>query len=270
LVDDICVAPVGFDASSAVLTGQSGITNFVLFSSTNNELILSRPPAFTAPSNVAYTFSPITNPLTGGSYFARIYTYATSDASGVETDSGGLALYYTPSFGVAAEVPPYLTFCVGESISGFNCSTATDPFSDLGILGPLVTGSAQSQMVVATNADSGYSTFVSGGTMTSGSNVVPAMAGGPSVKGTAQFGINLRANTTPIVGQDVAGPGVAGISGGYSVQNQFRYQSGDVLATATAPDDYRKYTVSYIVNVPANQPGGVYSTTLTYITLANF
>jgi len=113
--------------------------------------------------------------------------------------------------------------------------------------------------------------WVLGSSMTSGSNVIPAMAGGgPSVKGTSQFGLNLRANTNPVIGQEVTGPGVAGITANYANQNQFRFNSGDVLASTLGPDDFRKYTVSYIVNVAAGQPGGVYSTTLTYVCLANF
>jgi hypothetical protein len=181
-----------------------------------------------------------------------------------------MALYFLGSLSVNAEVPPFLIFCIGESIIGLDCNTATEPFSDVGILGPLVTGAAQSQLLVATNATGGYTMWVLGGTVASGNNTLPEMAGGSSQKGVSQFGINLRANTDPIVGQDIAGPGVATIQPGYNAQNQFRYQSGDTLATTAAPDDFRKYTVSYIINVADTQPGGVYSTTLTYVALANF
>ena len=271
LVDDSCVAPIGFDISNAVIVSQVGITDFSISTNTTaNELVLSRPPAMEGPTSMAYEFTGITNPFTGGSYFARVYTYPTSDGSGAYTDAGGLAIHYRPSLAVSAEVPPHLTFCLGESISGFSCGTATEPFSDVGVLGPLVTGLAQSQMLVATNADGGYSMWVVGNTMTSGNNVIPAMNGVASQKGVSQFGMNLRANTNPIVGQDVTGPGTGTIFPGYNQQNQFRFQSGDVLATATNPDDYRKYTASYVVNVNTNQPGGLYSTTLTYVALANF
>jgi hypothetical protein len=271
LVDDSCSPPVGFDVTGAAIASQAGITDFsISSSSTINEIVLSRPPAMEGPTSMAYEFTGVTNPFTGGSYYARMYTYPTSDGSGSYTDAGGLALHYRPALGVSTEVPPHLTFCLGESITGFNCSTATEPFSDLGILGPLVTGLAQSQMLVATNADGGYSMWVVGNTMTAGNNIIPAMSGGVSQKGVSQFGINLRANTNPIIGQDISGPGTGTIFPNYSQQNQFRFNSGDVLASSTTPDDYRKYTVSYIVNVNQNQPGGLYSTTLTYITLANF
>jgi hypothetical protein len=271
LVDDPCSAPSGFDISNASLTSQSGITGFVISSNTTaNEMVIGRPPAVDGPVAATYVFSGVTNPLNGGSLYARVYSYPTSDGSGPYTDAGGLALYFEGGIGLSTEVPPYLRFCLGESITAFDCTTATEPFSDIGILSPLVTGLAQSQMVVATNADSGYSLWVQGGTMTSGNNTIPAMNGAASQQGVGQFGINLRANTAPVIGQDPVGPGLATISAGYNQQNQYRYQSGDILATASDPDDNLKYTVSYIVNVDPNQPGGVYATTLTYVVLANF
>jgi len=272
LVDDGCVAPIGMNVTGAALSSQSGITGFSLSANTTaNRIVLSRPPQLQLPTAAVYTFTGIVNPFTGGSYYARIYTYPTSNGTFGYSEAGGLALSYRPAFGVNAVVPPYLRFCLGESISGVDCTTATEPSSDLGILSPLVTGVAQTQMVVATNADSGYSMWVIGGTMTSGSNIIPAMAApAPSQRGTGQFGINLRANTAPVIGEDPSGPGVGTVDPAYFQQNQYKYQSGDTLATAIDPDDNRKYTVSYIVNVPAGQPGGIYATTLTYVVLANF
>lgn len=271
LIDDPCTAPAGFDISNATMASQNGMTGFVISSNTTaHEMVIGRPPAVEGPIASVYLFAGVTNPLNGGSMYARIYTYPTSDGTGPYTDGGGLALYFQGGVGVSAEVPPYLRFCLGESITNFDCNTATEPFSDIGTLSPLVTGLAQSQLVVATNADGGYSMWVQGGTMTSGNNTIPAMTGTASQRGVSQFGINLRANTSPVIGQDPAGPGGATVAAGYNQQNQFRFQSGDFLTTATAPDDNRKFTVSYVVNVADDQPGGIYATTLTYIVLANF
>jgi hypothetical protein len=272
LVDDSCVAPFGLDDSGAVLTAQTGATGFIISTSnsTGNEIVLSRPPTIQLATTANYTFDNITNPSNGGSYYARVFTYSSSDGTGSYIDAGGLAFAISPSLGVSAEVPPYLTFCVGEIISGLDCTTATDPFSDLGTLAPTVTSAAQSQLLVATNASDGYSMWVTGSTMTSGNNVLPAMSGGVSQQGASQFGLNLRANTNPAVGQNAAGPGFAAIAANYNQPDHFRFLSGDTLASSPFPDDYRKYTVSYIVNVAANQPGGIYSTTLTYIVLGNF
>jgi len=271
LVDDACVAPNGFDASGMVVASEAGSTGYVLSTdSTTNEIILTRPPSLQTPATAKYALSNMINPADAGSYYVRILTYPSSDASGPYADAGGLAFAITPGLVVATEVPPFLKFCLGESITNFDCSTATEGFSDLGTLGANVTSAAQSQMVVATNASDGYSMWVTGNSMTSGNNVITPMTGTSSQKGTSQFGLNLRANTSPVVGQDPVGPGVGGVTAGYGQPNQFRFNSGDVLATATQPDDTRKYTVSYIVNIPPTQPGGVYSTTVIYICLANF
>ncbi len=273
LYGEVCDVPTGMDVSGATIATQSGLTGFTVSSAntTSNRLVITRPPAGAIAGTIShYIFSGIQNPDNAGSLFARLVTYASSDTSGPSTDDGGLALVIIGALGLNAEVPPYLTFCLGESISGLDCTTATEDFSDLGNLIPTATSAAQTQIIIATNASNGYSMWVAGTSMTSGNNVIPAMAGGPAVPGTAQFGMNLRANTVPGIGQDATGPGFAAVTPNYGTPNQFRYNSGDTIASAPQPDDYRKYTVSYVVNVAPNQPGGVYSTTLTYTALANF
>jgi hypothetical protein len=271
LVDDTCTPPTGFDASSVSLVNQTSGSPFAISgSSTANELLLTRPPAVEASGVILFTFGNITNPSSVGSYYSRIFTYPSSDGSGPFTYANGLAFPIARALGVDVEVPPYIKFCIGESITNFDCTTATEPFSDLGDLSPSITSAAQSQMVIATNAQSGYSMWVVGSTMTSGGNVINAMNGSPAVKGTSQFGLNLRANNAPQIGQNPTGPGSGGVTANYNQQNIFRFTTGDTLATAPVPDDNRKYTVSYIVNIPSGQPGGVYSTTLTYVCLANF
>jgi uncharacterized protein YbdZ (MbtH family) len=272
LLDDVCDVPAGFDVANATLASQSGPTGFAISSSTTaNTLILTRPPAAAGLGTANYVLEDVTNPTAGGALFARIYTYASSDASGPYTDFGGLALAILGMLNISLEVPPYLIFCIGESIPGFDCSGATEPFSDMGDLAPNTTRAAQHQMLAATNAQNGYSIWATGNTMTSGNNVITAMATlAAAQRGTSQFGMNMRANSAPQIGQDPQGAGVGTITGNYNVPNRFYFRSGEVLATTPTSDDYRKYTVSYIANVPNGQPGGVYSTTLTYTALANF
>ena len=272
LQNDVCDAPAGFDISHATINSQSGQTGFtVSTNSTANDLILTRPPAADGIGMTNYVLGNVTNPGTGGALFARIITYPTSDASGAPTDFGGIAISIVGTVGLTTEVPPYLTFCLGESITGTDCTTATDPFTDLGDLSSSVASAAQDQMVVATNAQNGYTLAVSGPTMASGNNTINAMAAlAPSLPGTSQFGMNLRANTAPLIGQDPSGSGTATVTANYDQPNRFFFQSGDIIATSTTSDAYRKFTASYIVNIPKDQPGGVYSTTLTYVALANF
>lgn len=271
LIGDTCDPPSGFDASNTSVVAQTGETGFNIHSSsTANEVILSRTPIPAAATNVSYTLDLITNPSVSSSTFIRVLTYISDNGTGPETDAGGLAFATNRLVNVSAEVPPYLTFCIGTSIAGYNCSTAEGEIVDFGVLTPTQTSSGSTKMVTATNADSGYSIRVGGTTLTSGNNTIPAMDNGPPQTGVSQFGINLRSNVNPNTGADVEGPGAGLPVNGYNTPNIYRFAGGEVIASSMEPDDYRKYTVGYIVNVHKDQPGGLYSTTLTYICLANF
>lgn len=272
LVEDPCIAPTGFDASGAVISSQTGLGGFILSPSSDaNNLILTHAPGnIMGPAAVSITFTGITNPAAADTYYAKIFTFTTTDASGPYTDFGAMAFAINPNFSVSAEVPPYLIFCQGVTITGFDCGTAAGDQIDLGQLSSAVPSVGSSQFLTATNAGSGYTVRVSGITMTSGNNVIPAVTGTFSQTGVSQFGLNLRSNSNPVIGQEPVGPGVAVPMPAYNIANKFRFVDGDIMAHASGVDDYKKFTVSYLVNVSKDQPPGVYSTTLTYICLANF
>ena len=82
-------------------------------------------------------------------------------------------MYILNPYSISATVPPYLLFCVGVSIPNSNCSQSEGSLINFGTMSPNYTVSAQSQMLVATNAQSGYSIEISGNTMTSGNNILP-------------------------------------------------------------------------------------------------
>ncbi|HEX8182549.1 MAG TPA: hypothetical protein VF575_03015 [Candidatus Saccharimonadales bacterium] len=269
---DPCTPPAGFDASNATLSGQTGIADFTLNpASTGNKLILSRSVSLPAsPQQLTMEFSDITNPSTIGSSYVRISTFVTTDASGPETDYGIVVYATTEGIGITTEVPPYLLFCTGITIDGYDCSTAAGNFISFGELSSQAPRSATSQMLASTNAAYGYSVTLAGTTMTAGNNVIPAMTGGASQRGTNQFGVNARQNVSPAVGSEPNGPGLINPANGYNTPNIFKFNSGDIVASSSNADDYRKLTMSYIVNVGSNQPPGRYVATVSYICLANF
>lgn len=269
---DSCTPPSGFDAASAALINQTGVTDFSKDgSSTGNILVLTRPAATSvSPQPLTYEFSGITNPNYVGSIYARIATYASSDTSGLETDYGNVVTTTSTDISITTEVPPYLQFCVGITINGFNCGTAEGSLINFGELSVSTTRSATSQMLASTNAPYGYSVTLAGSTMTAGNNAIPAMTGNLSQIGVSQFGLNARFNTGPSVGVDPVGPGLTMPSPGYNTPNQFRFVSGEIISSSSTTDDYRKLTVSYIVNRGREQPPGKYVATISYITLANF
>ncbi len=269
---DPCVAPAGFSASGATLSNQTGITGFTINGlSTANNIILSRAPSGALIVPASYTFTNMVNPAAGGSYFARIQTYANPNATGLASDYGGIAFSINGGVSISAEVPPYLTFCTAASIPGQNCSNATGQYVNLGELSSTSTSSGTSQALVATNAGVGYSITIFGPPMSSGVNSIGSLAlNDISRTGTPQFGLNLVGNSAPGVGSNPVGPGSGQPSVGYNTANSYRFVSGDSLVTHAGTELTRVFTTSYIVNVPANQAPGIYVTTLTYICLAKF
>lgn len=270
LVGQPCTPPTGFSLSSAVLSAQTGETGFVIDgTSTVNRLVLSRAPGVSSAVPVSYTIDNVTNPSVIKTAYVRLSTFASSDATGPRTDSGGVAFSMANSFLVQSYVPPYLTFCVGVTISS-NCSTTTGDYLNFGELSSKQTKFLSSQFAVATNDFTGYSATVAGITMTSGNNTIPAL-GSPTVSkaGVSQFGMNLRANSSPSVGSEPTGFGTAVIAPDFAQTNQFAFKNAVVVSSAMTTD-FNVFTVSYIVNVAADQHPGVYSTTLTYIATASF
>jgi len=267
-----CVAPAGFDLSSAVLSSQTGPAGFLIVpGSTANKMILGRLPGPAVVEPASYTLDNIMNPSSPGAYFIRMQTYASPDATGPEVFQGGIAFLMANHVQISATVPPYITFCTGLTITGLNCANAQGDYIDFGELSSKQTSSGTSQMLAATNAQSGYNLTVQGTTMTSGNNEIKALASNDvSRPGTAQFGLNLTVNSTPSGGAVPVGPGVTVPVAQYSTPDSYRFVNGETLATNTVPDDVRVFTTSYIVNVPKAQDPGIYVTTITYICLASF
>lgn len=271
--EEPCTAPAGFSATGTAPNAQSGIMNFGLNpGSTVNKVILSRPAAaLFGPGTVRFELNNIRNPFAVAPFYARITTYPTLDGTGPWNNSGGIALMTSESFNVSATVPPFLYFCAAISFSGYDCDSATQYVEQFGEFSTVVTKTATSQMILGTNADFGLTVTVNGTSLTSGNDIImPMSAQRPSVKNTPQFGLNLRANNDPAVGTDPMGPGGAIAAPGYDTVNRFKFASGDTVITADDVVDYRKFTVSYIVNINKSQAPGMYSTTLTYNCLANF
>jgi hypothetical protein len=267
-----CTSPVGFNANSVALLSQSGNTGFsVASNSTSNSIILTRSPATPTTGANTYELGSIVNPSSQDTFYLRLYVFPTTDASGTETQNGGVALATNNAVTVSAEVPPYLNFCTGITIVNQDCSTASGYSINFGNLSDLQPRSGSSQFTAGTNAQSGYTVTVNGPTLTSGNNVIPSMGSpAPSLNGTSQFGINLRANATPPVGTDPVGSGFGAITNAYDQANRFSYSDGATLVSSPSNTENQTFTISYMTNVSKDQAAGVYVTTLTFICLANF
>jgi len=271
LPDITCDTPVGLDVSGAALSNQTGETGFAIDSAQTNSLVLTRTAAPPTQNPSSYTFDTVTNPSTPATtFFVRISTYQTTDATGGITDYGAVANATTDNILLNTEVPPILKFCVGLTL-GTDCNTADDNLIDLGDLSTTRAASGSSQMLAATNAEFGLAIAAYGTTMTSGNNVITALTNPTlSAPGNAQFGINLRQNSDPSVGGEPSGAGTSLPASSYNIANRYMFQSGDVVATSPVATDTRIFTASYIVNTSPSQPPGVYTATITYICTATF
>jgi len=273
LISDGCVPPTGLSLSGATLTQQSGNTGFVIdaIDSTASRLVISRPLASAAAVPSSYTFNNVVNPsLSNETTYVRITTYSSTEGVGSYIDNGSVAFSTATNFAIGAYVPPFLNLCVGVTVA-VDCSQATGYGLDLGILAPQTTRTVTSQYAAATNDVTGFSTYILGTTMTSGNNIIPAMASPESsLVGVSEFGINLRANSNPPVGQDPSGDGTSVPTSDYNSPNLYSFIPGSEIASSPVSSDYNRMTVSYVVNVGNTQPPGVYSTTVTYLVSAQF
>jgi len=277
-----CTTPAGLSTTAATIAGQSGATGFTMVNTANGTPYLTRSNGTSvgASTAVSYTLGNITNPSAPNTeYYIRISTFASTDTTGGATDTGVVVFDTANQIVVSGTMPESLVFCVGTS--GTDCTTITGTAVDLGTFSPTATNTGTSVMSASTNASFGYVITLVGATLTSGSNTIPPMgtqtinsAGcSPSCTsstGTSQFGTNVRANTTPSVGTDVTGTGSGVGSGTYNNVNNFRFFSGDTVASATGPTAANVFTNSYMVNVGGQQAAGVYTATMTYICTATF
>ena len=270
LFDEACNPPTGVNALTASLVSQSGETGFSIdgANTTSSRLVITRASAATAVVASSYSFGGITNPSTPGTVqFVRISTHASTDGSGAETDRGAVAYAILSPFQVGATVPPFISLCAAITVA-IDCSTGTGDQIDLGTLVTSQPRTATSQFSGATNSLNGLAIYSLGTTMTSGNNIIDALsAPTPSLPGFSQFGINLRDNSQPDIGADRDGPGTSFPLADYNIPNFYRFEPGGIIASSSLPTDYTRMTVSYLVNINANQKPGVYATTVTYLGL---
>lgn len=268
-----CVAPAGLNLVSTVIGTQTGNTGFSVSApdTTANKLVITRASSAGTIGATTYNFTNIINPTTPGqTSFVRIATFASTDGSGVANDKGSVAFATADLFEVSAYVPPFLTFCVGVFVT-VNCNSVTGSRVDVGELQTTLTATASMQFSGATNDPTGFTTYMNGYTMTSGNNIITALASnGASIAGVSQFGVNLRANTAPAGGLDPVGSGTSTATAGYNTPNSYRFVNGEAVTSSPTSTDFRLFTATYIVNVSGSQPPGVYATTMTFTAVAAF
>lgn len=136
--------------------------------------------------------------------------------------------------------------------------------ADFGNFSSTASSTATATFSVSNYTSYGYVVQVTGNAPRNGSHTITALPTETSpVVGTKQFGMNLVANTSPTsVGanpdQGEFGKGVA--SPNYSTPNQYRFVSGETIASAPSTSGVTKFTITYMANVDALTHGGQYQT----------
>lgn len=297
-----CVAPTGMTVTGGSVGAQTGVSGFSSTfggTYTNNDAsatptvngyyITRTAASVTAGTAMTVVVQNITNPTTvsdgtnSGTFFVRINTYTSTNATGTPIDTGTVAASTANQIELTGIMPESLIFCAGQTVTA-NCTSVTNGtiyFNDL--FSPTATRYASSQMAASTNAPSGYIITVHGPTLTSGGNTIPAIGSSAAAAavGNGQFGMNLKLNTTPAVGAEVTPAADATntrgqAKAGFATANSYKFDTAatDTVAasdyTAAGPTNSQVFTVSYIVNVTGNQAPGTYTTTLTYVCTPTF
>jgi len=291
-----CTTPTGLDTTGATIGTQTNAT-FTSIAGSNGQPYLSRTAAdIPADTQLTFQLIGVTNPTptvatssVSLTFYVRISTFTSTDASGTAVDSGNVAASTATAISVSGQMPESLVFCTGATIGltgGVpDCTKASaGDVSFNQLFSPTSTATATSQMAASTNAGGGYNITVNGSTLMSGTNQINGIVtSAQGVLGTSQFGMNLVANTTttstPAVGIDVA-PTSDGSSlkgqpyTGYGTTDYFQFNTGDTVADSAdggpGPTNAQIFTVSYISNVDGSQPAGTYTATLTYICTPTF
>jgi hypothetical protein len=157
--------------------------------------------------------------------------------------------------------------------AGFN--TTDDPYIefvttggsiDLGILSTANATVTSAPFYVRAWQASGYVVQTQSNPPSSNGYMLNALASQTaSSAGSEQFGINLVANTGPyVIGADpqqVPDPSFSsGIAEtGYNTPNVYKYVKGDVIASSPKSTSVTIYTVSYLFNITATTPAGLYT-----------
>lgn len=167
---------------------------------------------------------------------------------------------------VSATVNPTLTFSLGATTVS------------LGTLTTGTTGTGQHTLLAATNGSGGLAITYSGTTLTATGGTIAAYGASAVVPaaGTAGYGINLKANTSPSVASSdnpITNAGATCTAATpYNSVNEFAFVGGSTitsLASAGGAADCT-FRVSYIANISSVTPSGSYSSSISYIATGTF
>lgn len=146
--------------------------------------------------------------------------------------------------------------------------------TDFGNFSPTSTEATTLTFTVKNYTTYGYIVQIYGAPPTYGSHTIePMTTTGTSQPGIEQFGINLVANTSPAnigANLDNGDFGQGSVEADYNTPNNYRYVSGETIASASSDSGVTTYTVTFIANVSPLTPGGNYRINQTLIATGTY
>jgi hypothetical protein len=200
----------------------------------------------------------------GGTVNSNSANFRAQDTIGAPAAGDGAGTDYRTQSGATTTNDPSLTFSVDSaSVS-------------LGSLSTSLTRTGTSTFSVLNYTSYGYIVQTLGNPPSNGGHTLSGMSSpGTSTNGTEQFGINLIDNSSPDIGASPSqvpdssfGFGTAAAS--YNTPNNFKYISGNTIASAPKSSGKTTYTISYIANISNNTPGGSYSGNQTLVVVGTY
>jgi len=191
---DACTAPTGFVSGSTFNPGTNTASGWSASTANSNrtfELSNASGGSLTAPATMSFEITGITNPTTLGTFYARIFTFATTgaattwiafnsgDGSSLTgfTDYGGIALSTAQTILVTSKVQEQISFCVYSGTCGTQANiNLGDTHDVLSTAAPAV--DKTSLYSLSTNASHGAVVYLKGDTLSSGGNFIPAAGTG--------------------------------------------------------------------------------------------
>jgi len=193
----------------------------------------------------------------GGSVNPSSASYKVNDTVGNAAIGNQASATFKTQSGSKTTNDPALGFSLANGNVGFGSFSASTPTT------------TTTTFSVLDYTSYGYSVQILGNAPSNGVHTLPAMATtGASSPGVEQFGINLVANTSPTsFGANPSNGqfGYGSASSNYGTANQYRYVSGETIATAPKSSGVTIYTISYLINVAGLTPGGQYATNQTLV-----
>jgi hypothetical protein len=239
------------------------------------------------------TVDGILNPNAIGTFYARIYTYASTAAAtgflaasgpGAYLDFGGAAMSIANEITVTAKVQETLTFCV--MVTG-TCGSPVGAAVALGVSGVLISTTAgytgTSLLGLAHNAVNGVTIRAKAATLTSGAGSTITATGAGAGTCTAdsttstveQFGFRISSLGSGIT--NGAGNYAAGtcLGAGFHAFNTTNLATtatayGESILQSTAAQNESESTVEYFAKGATTSDAAVYTSTFTYIATGSY